>query len=160
MATYTSSFLCTECTELFTFISYLQISVQITETIIKQTFKTLSTRWFQRKFHSGGSRIPHRGVNLVGCRQLPTQLLSVKFVGQNEKIGSLRGGVRRGCRLDSPLFHSSSCNAISTIAFYAIFSLRALPCLGQKIHPDITIQVLQCRMLKYSQLLLIRNPDN
>ena len=46
---------------------------------------------------SGRSRISHReGVDLVGGRGLPRRLRFVKFVCQNERIGSL-GGAHAGC---------------------------------------------------------------
>ena len=47
---------------------------------------------------------PIGGVDLVGGRGLPRQLRFVKFVCQNERIGSLGGGGARRVRtLDPPM---------------------------------------------------------
>ena len=46
---------------------------------------------------------PYRDAHFVGERQVPTQLRFIKFVCQNERIGTLRGGARPVCPLDPPL---------------------------------------------------------
>ena len=67
------------------------------------TFSHFIGRYLFYFLNSGGSRISHRGGRgpRRGGRGLPRQLRFVKFVCQNERIGSLRGA-HAGCAPPNP----------------------------------------------------------